>query len=52
MLAEDRHRRWTLPVPASFVVDRDGTVRFSHVDPDYTIRPEGQVILDTVRALS
>jgi peroxiredoxin len=29
-----------LPMPASFVVDPAGAVRYAHVDPDYRYRPE------------
>ncbi len=39
---------WTLPVPARFVVDRDGVVRYSEADADYTVRPEPE---ETVAAL-
>jgi peroxiredoxin len=31
---------WTLPMPARFVVDRDGIIRSAAADPDYTHRPE------------
>ena len=31
---------WRLPVPARFVVDRDGIVRSVQADPDYSHRPE------------
>ena len=31
---------WTLPMPARFVVDSDGTVLDAAGDPDYTVRPE------------
>jgi peroxiredoxin len=36
---------WELPVPATFVIDRDGTVRLADVDPDYTRRLEPAAIL-------
>lgn len=42
---------WTLPVPATFVLDRDGIVRARHVDPDYRIRMEPAEILAAVRSL-
>ena len=29
---------WNLPVPATFVIDQDGIVRATHVDPDYRSR--------------
>lgn len=31
---------WTLPMPARFVIDRQGTIRAADVDPDYTRRPD------------
>ncbi len=39
-----------LPHPAVFVVDRSGTVRFAHVNPDYQQRLEPSKILEAVRA--
>jgi peroxiredoxin len=39
---------WTLPLPARFIIDRKGTVRYAEADPDYTKRPEPG---DTVAAL-
>jgi peroxiredoxin len=39
---------WTLPMPARFVVDREGFIRFAEVSADYTIRPEPA---DTVEVL-
>ena len=31
---------WRLPVPARFVIDRQGIIRAVDADPDYTRRPE------------
>lgn len=42
---------WELPVPATFVLDRHGTVRLRHVDPDYRRRLEPEEILRSLRAL-
>lgn len=36
---------WELPIPATFILDRDGTVRYASADPDYTDRPEPEQIL-------
>ncbi len=44
-------RSWNLPVPATFVLDRDGIVRARHVDPDYRTRMEPAEILDAVARL-
>jgi peroxiredoxin len=32
--------RWELPIPATYIVDREGIVRFAYVDPDYRRRLE------------
>ncbi len=40
---------WELPMPGTFVVDRGGVVRLSHVDPDYMRRLEPAAILDALR---
>lgn len=40
---------WTLPIPARFVVSKDGIIRKVDADPDYTRRPEPD---DTVEFLS
>ena len=37
---------WELPVPAVYVVDRDGTIFFAAVNPDYKDRPEPEEILE------
>lgn len=40
-----------LPVPAVFLVDAEGVIRFSYVDPDYTRRTPAAVILAAARAV-
>jgi len=37
---------WELPIPATFVVDRDETILYAAADPDYTTRPEPTKILE------
>jgi peroxiredoxin len=39
---------WELPIPATFVLDRDGTVLYASANEDYTERPEPS---DIVRGL-
>jgi peroxiredoxin len=41
---------WTLPVPATFVVGRDGLVKARYIDPDYRRRMELDAIVDAVAA--
>ena len=36
---------WELPIPATFVIDRDATILFASADPEYTERPEPEEIL-------
>jgi peroxiredoxin len=36
---------WELPIPATYVIDRDGTILFAAADEDYTARPETLEIL-------
>jgi peroxiredoxin len=36
---------WELPIPATYIVDRDGTVLYASADEDYTARPEPEDIL-------
>ncbi|MBP0446579.1 AhpC/TSA family protein [Roseomonas sp. SSH11] len=42
---------WFLPVPATFLVDREGIVRWSFVDVDFTRRAEPAEVLAALRAL-
>ncbi|MFC8342414.1 peroxiredoxin-like family protein [Streptomyces sp. NPDC057280] len=41
----------TLPLPATYVIDRDGTIRWAFVNTDYTSRAEPTDILDALDAL-
>ena len=42
---------WTLPVPARFVIDRQGQIRGAEANPDYTHRPEPADLLPLLRDL-
>ena len=42
---------WTLPLPARYIVDGDGIVRYARVNADYTMRPEPADTLEALRAL-
>ena len=42
---------WTLPMPARFVVDEKGIVRFAEANPDYTRRPEPSETLEVLRSI-
>jgi peroxiredoxin len=40
---------WELPMPGTFVLDRQATVRFASVDPNWMVRVEPAAILEAVR---
>jgi peroxiredoxin len=42
----------TLPLPATYVIDRDGVIRWAFVDTDYTTRAEPADILDALDTLN
>lgn len=42
----------TLPIPATFVIARDGIVRFAYANPDYTQRADPEDILATLRSIA
>jgi len=44
--------RWELPVPATYVLDRDGIVRAGEADPDYTVRMEPAEIVASIRRIA
>jgi len=43
---------WTLPMPARFVIDRSGIIRYAAVNADYTIRPEPSDTIKVLRSLA
>ncbi len=43
---------WELPLPATYVIDSDGIVRYAFLDADYKKRAEPNVILDVLRNLN
>jgi peroxiredoxin len=43
---------WTLPLPARFVIDQTGTIRYSESNVDYRSRPEVDGVLDTLRKMT
>ncbi|GAA3840194.1 peroxiredoxin-like family protein [Streptomyces coacervatus] len=47
----DGHPR-TLPLPATYVIDRDGVIRWAFVDTDYTTRAEPADIIAALDALN
>ena len=43
---------WVLPMPARFIIDREGIIRYAEYDPDYTQRPEPEHTIDALKQLS
>ena len=43
---------WRLPIPARFVIDREGVIRAGDADPDYTRRSEPAHTVEILRQLS
>jgi len=41
---------WELPIPATFIVDRDSTILYASANEDYTDRPEPAEIVQVVNA--
>jgi len=44
--------RWELPVPATYVLDRNGVVRAGQADPDYMVRMEPAEIVAAIRKIA
>jgi peroxiredoxin len=42
---------WELPMPTVLVIDRDRTIRFIDVAPDWLVRTEAEPILDAVKEI-
>ncbi len=43
---------WFLPIPATFVLDTWGVVRFAHCDPDFRLRAEPVDLINTISELT
>jgi len=39
---------WELPIPATYILDRDSTILYTSANPDYTERPEPEEVLQAV----
>ncbi|USX26418.1 AhpC/TSA family protein [Oxalobacteraceae bacterium OTU3CINTB1] len=42
---------WTLPMPARYVIGKDGVIAYAEVNPDYTLRPEPDSMLPVLQSL-
>jgi peroxiredoxin len=43
---------WELPIPATYIIDRDGTVLYASANEDYTERPEPLAIVGALENIS
>jgi len=43
---------WELPVPGTFIISQDGTIRLTYADADYTHRLEPSALLESLRTMS
>jgi peroxiredoxin len=44
--------RWVLPIPATYVIDRNGRIAYAHVEADYRERAEPSVVLAAAAMVS
>ncbi len=42
---------WTLPMPARYIIDQNSIIRAADVSPDYTVRPEPEQTVETLKAM-
>lgn len=43
---------WELPIPGTYVIDQDGTIRLAYVDANYTTRLEPGDIVESLQGLN
>ena len=43
---------WEIPVPGTFIISQDGTIRLTYADADYTHRLEPSALLESLRTMS
>ena len=43
--------RYAVPHPATFVIDKEGTVRWGFVEVDYSIRPTNEMVLEALEGV-
>ncbi|WP_339323314.1 peroxiredoxin-like family protein [Paenibacillus sp. FSL W8-0194] len=43
--------RWILPLTATFIIDKKGVIRRTHVDPDFMTRMEPREIIDQLKKI-
>ena len=43
---------WTLPMPARYVIGRDGVIAYAEINPDYTHRPDPSELIPILKRLN
>ena len=43
---------WTLPIPATLIIDSEGIVRHADINADYTSRPEPEETLESLKKIA
>jgi peroxiredoxin len=43
-------KSWELPIPATYIIDRDGNVLYASANEDYAVRPEPGDIVNFLQA--
>ena len=43
---------WRLPIPATYVLNQQGTVHARHVNPDYTYRMEPMDVIEALKEIA
>lgn len=51
-LTRDTNGTPVLPAPGGFIVNQQGQVQFTYVNPDFTVRPSAQLILSVAEVLA
>jgi peroxiredoxin len=42
---------WTLPIPATLIIDSEGIIRYADINADYTTRPEPEETLEALKQI-
>lgn len=52
LAAHNASGTWSLPHPATYVIDREGVIRYAHADKDYTKRADPKEAMDILKTLA
>lgn len=51
-LTKDSSARSVLPAPAIFIADTEGLIQFNYVNPNYSVRPSAELLLNVAKTLN